>query len=299
MGVIAFIGMGSNLGDRAATIGAAIDALDAVEGIGVLRTSSLHESSPVGGPAGQGPYLNAAVKVETTLPPRELLGVLQGIERDSGRVRAERWGERTLDLDLLLHGDSVIDEPGLVVPHPRMVVRRFVLAPLAEVSPGLLLALNARSIGGLLHDLDRRPGGVMLHGPDPDGAIAAGVVAGLDALDVTKETIAEDHMNFFKNKRDRWIVCTRKGLRAAAAASEAFPSDRWHWYPNFSATWGPGAEERLSADIRERLRTSGVGRQMLRIRAPEGGVATRDWIVSEILAACAASRVTTRVVGSP
>jgi 2-amino-4-hydroxy-6-hydroxymethyldihydropteridine diphosphokinase len=297
MGVLAFIGMGSNVGDRAATIGAAIDALDAVEGIAVLSTSSLHETPPVGGPSGQGPYLNAAVKVETTLPPRELLGVLQRIERDSGRVRAERWGERTLDLDLILYGDSIIDEPGLIVPHPRMVVRRFVLAPLAEVSRGILIALNARSVDGLLQDLDRRPGGVVLCGPDADGAIAARVVAGLGAVDLACDIPAISDLRPQISKTERWLVFSRSSFRVACKTIQ----DVGLIWPNFAASWGPEAEDPLTDELFRRLDhvRRGIGRQLLRIRAPEGGRSSDDWVVSEVLAACAASRVPTRVVGSP
>ncbi|HWE37208.1 MAG TPA: 2-amino-4-hydroxy-6-hydroxymethyldihydropteridine diphosphokinase [Isosphaeraceae bacterium] len=294
MGELAFIGMGSNLGDRAATIGAAIDALDAAEGVAVLRSSMLHETPPVGGPSGQGPYLNAALKVETTLPPRDLLGVLQTIERDSGRVRAARWSARTLDLDLLLYGNSAIDEPGLSVPHPRMMVRRFVLAPLAEVSAEPIAPLRGRPICSLLFDLDRRPGGVVLCGPDPDDSIAARVVEGLDALDLRYGSAGWniDHL-----EGGRWIVHSRSSLRSMWAIRSDV-----RLLPNFSATWGPESEESPAASQMARLGRHGeigLGGQLLRIRAPEGGEATRDWIVAEILAACASSRVPTRVVGSP
>src|SRR4051794_21691130 len=130
----ALIGLGSNLGDRAAILDAAAAALGAAPGLGSLIVSSYHETAPVGGPPGQGPFLNAAARAATALAPEELLRLLQSIEADAGRVRSVRWGARSLDLDLLLLGDSVIATPTLRVPHPRLALRRFVLAPLAEVA---------------------------------------------------------------------------------------------------------------------------------------------------------------------
>jgi 2-amino-4-hydroxy-6-hydroxymethyldihydropteridine diphosphokinase len=132
----AYIALGSNLGDRASTIAAALRALDRVDGIRILRTSTLIETDPVG-PVGQGPYLNGVVCVLTTLDPRGLLDALLAIEQSLGRERAteERWGARTIDLDLVLFADTILDEPGLTVPHPRLHERRFVLQPLVEIAP--------------------------------------------------------------------------------------------------------------------------------------------------------------------
>ena len=127
----AYVGVGSNLGDREATIRAAVAALP-----GVTAVSTLSETDPVG-PVEQPRFLNGAVALETELSPRELLDVLLAVERDLGRERRERWGPRTIDLDLLLYGDRVVDEPGLSVPHPRLHERRFALEPLAELDPEL------------------------------------------------------------------------------------------------------------------------------------------------------------------
>jgi 2-amino-4-hydroxy-6-hydroxymethyldihydropteridine diphosphokinase len=130
----ACIALGSNLGDRDAHLAAALAALRRNPGIEVVAVSAVFETDPVGPPP-QGVYLNAAVRVETELPPRELLGCLQEIEASRGRRRSgERWAARPLDLDLLLYDEACIDEPGLVVPHPRMHERAFVLAPLCEVA---------------------------------------------------------------------------------------------------------------------------------------------------------------------
>ncbi|MFU8829222.1 MAG: 2-amino-4-hydroxy-6-hydroxymethyldihydropteridine diphosphokinase [Phycisphaerales bacterium] len=132
----AYIALGSNLGDRASTIAAALRALDRVDGIRLLQTSTLIETDPVG-PVGQGPYLNGVVSVATSLDPRGLLNVLLAIEQSLGRERTteERWGARTIDLDLVLFADTILDEPGLTVPHPRLHERRFVLQPLVEIAP--------------------------------------------------------------------------------------------------------------------------------------------------------------------
>ena len=127
------IGLGSNLGDRKTHLEEAGRAVSETIG-SVVASSSLWETAPVGGPE-QDPYLNAVVVVDTDLAPRSVLDRLLAIERDHGRERRERWGPRTLDLDLLLYGDQVIDSPGLTVPHPRLTQRRFVLEPLAEAWP--------------------------------------------------------------------------------------------------------------------------------------------------------------------
>ncbi len=133
--VDACLGVGANLGDRSAAIAAAVDALTSHAGVQSLRLSRIYETEPVG-PAGQGRYLNAAIRLQTTLSARELLVLCLALERDAGRDRAGevRWGPRQLDLDLLLYGDAIIDEPGLTVPHPHLAERTFVLDPLADVA---------------------------------------------------------------------------------------------------------------------------------------------------------------------
>jgi 2-amino-4-hydroxy-6-hydroxymethyldihydropteridine diphosphokinase len=153
----ALIGLGSNLGDRRATLEGALTALEATPGIRVRRVSRFHETEPVGGPPGQGAYLNAAAVLETTLDPFELLPVLQAIEARFGRIRTAHWGERTLDLDLLLFDDRIIQTPDLSVPHPRLTERRFVLEPLAEVAPQAVEPRTRRTMSELLAELDRGP----------------------------------------------------------------------------------------------------------------------------------------------
>jgi 2-amino-4-hydroxy-6-hydroxymethyldihydropteridine diphosphokinase len=136
----AYVGLGSNLGDREQTIRSAVASLDRTDGIAVVRVSTLRETEPWG-PVPQPPFVNAVVAVETDLAPRALLGVLLDVERRLGRVRAAagRWGPRAIDLDLLLYGEEVVDEPGLAVPHPHLHERRFALEPLAELDPEALV----------------------------------------------------------------------------------------------------------------------------------------------------------------
>jgi 2-amino-4-hydroxy-6-hydroxymethyldihydropteridine diphosphokinase len=129
----AYVGLGANLGDREATIRAALEALP-----GVVAVSSLRETDPVG-VTDQPQYLNGVAALETGLSPRELLDALLAVERELGRERRERWGPRTIDLDLLLYGEETIDEPGLTVPHPRLHERRFALEPLSELAPDALI----------------------------------------------------------------------------------------------------------------------------------------------------------------
>lgn len=130
----AYLALGSNLGDRAAHLQHAVDGLAAAGGVEVVAVSHVYETTPVGGPP-QPDYLNAVVAIETDLTPRRLLGLAQGLEAAAARVRGERWGPRSLDVDVLLVGDAVVSEPDLVVPHPRLRERRFVLVPLADVAP--------------------------------------------------------------------------------------------------------------------------------------------------------------------
>lgn len=137
----AYVGLGANIGEPRAQIAAAVAALDRIETTRLLRVSSLYRSRPVGY-AEQPDFLNAVAAIETTLEARALLGALLGIERGLGRSRqagAIRNGPRTIDLDLLLYGDASLAEVDLIVPHPRMHERAFVLCPLAEIAPEVLI----------------------------------------------------------------------------------------------------------------------------------------------------------------
>jgi 2-amino-4-hydroxy-6-hydroxymethyldihydropteridine diphosphokinase len=130
----AYLGIGSNLGDRLANLQAAVDGAAATDGVDVVGVSRVYATDPVGGPE-QGEYLNAVMAVDTDLSARELLDLAHELEAAAHRVRGERWGPRTLDVDVLLVGDEEIHEPELEIPHPRMWERGFVMAPLADLDP--------------------------------------------------------------------------------------------------------------------------------------------------------------------
>ena len=151
---MAYVGMGSNLGDREGTLRRAVELLEAEPGIRVAAVSALRETDPVGY-EDQPRFLNGACAVETQLEPHELLARLLAIEAALGRTRdgVPRYGPRTVDLDLLLYGQETVDEPDLTVPHPRLAERRFALEPLAELDPGLTLP-DGRRVADLLAGLE-------------------------------------------------------------------------------------------------------------------------------------------------
>ncbi|MFG1697754.1 2-amino-4-hydroxy-6-hydroxymethyldihydropteridine diphosphokinase [Nonomuraea sp. NPDC049309] len=149
------LSLGSNLGRRFTTLQGAVDTLFDAPGLEFVKASPVYETDPVGGPGGQRPYLNAIVIAETTLEPRTLLERALSVENAFGRERLERWGPRTLDIDLIVVGDVVSDDPELTLPHPRAHERAFVLVPWAAADPeGELPGKGA--VAGLLEGLDRR-----------------------------------------------------------------------------------------------------------------------------------------------
>ena len=150
----AYVGLGSNLGDRLGNLGAAVEHLAREPGFVLRRVSLAYETAPVGPP--QPPYLNAAAQVGTLLSPRATLARLRAIEEAMGRMRREKWGSREIDLDLLLFGDSAIDETGLQIPHPLLAQRAFALEPLCEIAPQAWHPLRQMTVGELR---DRLPAG--------------------------------------------------------------------------------------------------------------------------------------------
>ena len=158
-----FLSLGSNLGDRETKIREALDLLAGDPDIRVERTSSLYETAPVG-MSEQPDFINAVALVETDLPPSELLRRVQRIESALGRDRNQHWGPRIIDLDILLYGDQSVDTAFLTIPHPRMMERAFVMAPLAEIAPDLRLP-DGRTPGEVLpHLADQRVQKVMVDG---------------------------------------------------------------------------------------------------------------------------------------
>ena len=150
---IALIALGGNLGDREATLRSAIEMLDGQEGISVICGSAIYETPPWG-PIPQDAYLNACCRIDTSLEPEALLDRLLEIERAHGRERRERWGPRTLDLDILTYGDIALQTDRLSLPHPRMHDRAFVLAPLADIAPDLVI--DGETVEKRLAGLDTR-----------------------------------------------------------------------------------------------------------------------------------------------
>lgn len=148
--VSVWIGIGGNLGNPAAVMAEAVVALGQRGGLASVQKSPLYRTAPVGGPPGQPDYLNAVIRGETTFDPPALLALLQGVESEFGRVRNERWGSRTIDLDILLYGDMRISTPELQIPHPRITERAFVLVPLFDLDPGLVDPETGARFAGFL-----------------------------------------------------------------------------------------------------------------------------------------------------
>jgi 2-amino-4-hydroxy-6-hydroxymethyldihydropteridine diphosphokinase len=145
----AFLGLGSNLGDRERFLADALGSL----GDSVRAVSDVYETEPVGGPGGQDPFLNLVAELDTDLEPHDLLAVCRRLESAAERVREVRWGPRTLDVDVLWIDGVVLDDPELTVPHPRMRQRRFVLAPLSELAPELVDSEDLISSAGTVQRL--------------------------------------------------------------------------------------------------------------------------------------------------
>jgi len=149
--VTCYLGLGSNIGDRGANLAEALQHLGQVPAVEIVETSSVYETVPVG-PRDQPDFLNQVVQADVTCTPRQLLELAQGIEQQMGRVRRRRWGERIIDIDILLYGDETIDQHDLHIPHPQMLARQFVLVPLAEITPHLVLPDGRRAADAAASD---------------------------------------------------------------------------------------------------------------------------------------------------
>lgn len=171
---LCLIGLGANLGEPAETLRSALDALASQPGIEFLAASSFLETKPIGGPVGQGTFLNACATIRTERSPRETIQTLLEIEASLGRTRRTRWEARKLDLDLLLYGDAICREQGVEIPHPRMASRRFVLDPAAEIAPGMIHPTTGWTIGAMARHLLEAPNVAMLTGlPGVDASTIA------------------------------------------------------------------------------------------------------------------------------
>lgn len=157
------LGLGSNVGERDRTVRNALALMHQTPGIRVSSVSSLMETKPVGGPSEQPEFINAAAIVDSPLLPWELLDAAQRVEQALGRVRQERWGPRTLDIDLLLYDDLVLQAAELEIPHPRFAVRRFMLGPAAEIAPNWIYPINGWTVERLLRNLSDSPRRVALY----------------------------------------------------------------------------------------------------------------------------------------
>jgi 2-amino-4-hydroxy-6-hydroxymethyldihydropteridine diphosphokinase len=166
-GIVAFIGIGANLGDPAAQCRDAVRRVGTIPGVRVLRCSSLYRTAPLG-PMEQGWFINAVAEVRTDLSPAKFFEALKAIERQMGRTDGPRWGPRVIDLDILLYGQEVVDQEGLKIPHPEMHRRRFVLAPLCELASYEIHPAFGVSARGLLDRIDDT-GVVELYAPEEAG----------------------------------------------------------------------------------------------------------------------------------
>lgn len=170
----ALVALGANLGDRARQLGGALDGLARLPESQLLRRSGWFETPPIGGPIGQGAFLNGAALLETSLAPTALLAALQRIEDALGRVRTERWGARVIDLDLLLYDQLMIDAGDLTVPHPRMAFRHFVLEPAAALAPEMIHPPSGWTVAALLDQLQHGANVAAVIGDDERQAEAWG-----------------------------------------------------------------------------------------------------------------------------
>jgi 2-amino-4-hydroxy-6-hydroxymethyldihydropteridine diphosphokinase len=230
------IGCGSNLGKRREQLDLALDLIRFMPGVELLAVSRYVETRPVGGPPGQGCYLNGACLLETDLEPHDLLGALMAVEHTLERRRDERWGERTVDLDILLYEDLVLDTPDLTLPHPRMATRRFVLEPSAEIAAELPYPPGACTVRDLLDNISVPHPLVAVVGVPGSGAtevavaVADATLARLVRAAVPMPvSLGDDDQGGMRTNDDRWLA-------AARAWQQPLAVDRWQDDPHGTVT---------------------------------------------------------------
>jgi 2-amino-4-hydroxy-6-hydroxymethyldihydropteridine diphosphokinase len=256
------IGLGSNQGDRRAILDAAVARLAAHQPIRITAVSAWRETMPVGGPPVQPLFLNGALTLQTSLGPRELLTLLEQVESELGRQRSGRWGPRTIDLDLLLYGELVLHTPSLVIPHPRMAWRRFVLEPAAEVAGAMLHPAIRWTVARLLEHLNSARPYVAVTGPIAAGKtrLAQRLAAAISARPIV-ECPAWPRLNAFyaDPASHAWqteLEFLRQRARLLDAAATVWSEARWvvsdFWFDQsaaFARAWLP--EKQLPAFLEQ------------------------------------------------
>lgn len=229
------LGIGSNLGDRAGQMDAALIRLREHEKINVLADSGWAETAPVGGPEKQLSYLNGAILVETDLSPNQLLKELLQVERTLGRERDLRWGPRSVDLDLLLFGEEIVDQPGLTVPHPWMAVRRFVLDPAEVVAADMVHPVIGRTIGQLAKNLHAQPLLIAVRGMVTQAQVAAvrdaAQACGAYIAAASPSSAVSDSADPLELTRAYWAATEREVTAARQAKSEQVIVFDFAWQP--------------------------------------------------------------------
>jgi 2-amino-4-hydroxy-6-hydroxymethyldihydropteridine diphosphokinase len=213
------IALGSNLGDRAAQLRLALDAVSRIPGVQLVARSAWHETQSVGGPAHQPPFLNGAVLASTRRDPSDLWAELAGIERQLGRVRGQRWEARTIDLDILLYDQALLDTGELVVPHPRMHYRQFVLAPAREAAPWMVHPPSSWTIDQLASLLERGADEIAVASSDPHlgAALAADVKRFFRLTERARPVVTQWSSRASDRRRPKLILAIAPGSDEPAA----------------------------------------------------------------------------------
>lgn len=309
------LGLGSNLGDRVELLQRAIACLDQHEQCRVESQSQWFETAPVGGPADQMPFVNAAIRLTTELEPRALLELMHQTEAQLGRERRVRWAARAIDIDLLLFGETVVNDGPIEVPHPRMAFRRFVLEPAAEVGGDMLHPIFRLTVADLLERLNRRMNYVALAGSGTglsEGFVRA--VADASAADGQVQLIGDSHddVDVSKTFERRAALLDRFSETAAKRAAisdfwlgESLLLARRHLGPDEAARFESVALPHLRSTVCPKLlvmlyddRSTRAERAEIRQLAIatetcpflELDTSNRDWVVTEIRAALEASQ---------